>query len=79
MDIPDFIKNYQLACSIFLFLIIFFALYFIKPKWLFNEDGSIREFGIGYMKKTILPLWLIGIILAILSYTFVNFICNLHS
>ena len=43
----------------------------IKPGFLYNRDGSLREFGIGYTNKTIVPLWLFSIILGILSYVFV--------
>ena len=40
----------------------------LQPAFLYSTDGSIREFGVGYKNKTILPLWLTVIILAILSY-----------
>ena len=35
---------------------------------MYNKDGSLRQFGIGYQKKTILPAWLIAIVVAIMSY-----------
>jgi hypothetical protein len=44
-----------------------------KPSFLYNKDGSIREFGIGYKNKTIFPIWLLSIILGIISYLFVMF------
>ena len=40
-----------------------------KPAFLYNSDGSIREFGVGYKNKTIMPIWLLSLILGILSYT----------
>jgi hypothetical protein len=40
----------------------------MKPAFLYNQDGSIREFGVGYKNKTILPIWLLSLILGILSY-----------
>ena len=40
----------------------------MKPACFYNKDGSIREFGIGYKNKTILPIWLLSLILGILSY-----------
>ena len=43
----------------------------LMPAFLYNIDGSIREFGVGYKNKTILPLWLFSIILGIISYIFV--------
>ena len=57
--------------SILLFLIIFGIIQMIKPKFLYNLDGSIREFGIGYKNKTIMPIWLLSIVLGILCYLFV--------
>jgi hypothetical protein len=45
----------------------------MKPAFLYNKDGSIREFGIGYKNKTIVPLWLFSIILGILTYLFVMY------
>lgn len=68
-----FLKNNHTLLSIILFVLIFTSLYYLKPKWLFNEDGSIREFGIGYQRKTILPLWLVSIILGIFCYLFTLF------
>ena len=39
-----------------------------KPNIIFDKNGKPREFGIGYKNKTIVPLWLTVIILAIVSY-----------
>jgi hypothetical protein len=54
--------------SIFLFLVIFGIVQMMKPAFLYNKDGSVREFGIGYKNKTILPIWLFSILLGILCY-----------
>ncbi len=54
-----------------LFIIIFTLIHVNKPSFLYNTDGSIREFGVGYRNKTILPLWLLSIVLGILSYLFI--------
>jgi hypothetical protein len=61
------IKNINLV-SIVVFLILFALVMFIKPSIIFDTNGRPREFGIGYKNKTILPLWLAVIILAIISY-----------
>lgn len=45
----------------------------MKPAFLYNKDGSIREFGVGYKNKTILPIWLLSLILGILSYLFIMY------
>jgi len=62
--------------SIVLFIVLFFIIQWLKPAFLYNSDGSIREFGIGYKNKTILPVWLLSIVLGILSYTAVLFYVN---
>jgi len=54
--------------SIIVFLILFAIILLIKPSVMFDKNGNPREFGIGYKNKTILPLWLAVIILAIISY-----------
>jgi hypothetical protein len=60
-------RNINLV-SIIVFLILFAIILLIKPNIMFDKNGKPREFGIGYKNKTILPLWLAVIILAIISY-----------
>ena len=36
--------------------------------YIFENDGSLRHFGMGYSKRSIIPAWLFAIILAIFSY-----------
>jgi hypothetical protein len=67
----QFIRNNPVLVSILLFFTIFVTIIMFKPGFLFKNDGSIREFGVGYRNKTILPIWLFAIILGILSYLFV--------
>jgi len=67
----SFTRNNTTLVSIIIFLIVFGIIQMIQPSFLYNIDGSIREFGVGYKNKTILPLWLFAIVLGILSYTFV--------
>ena len=66
-----FIRNNITSVSIFLFVLIFAFVYHLKPGFLFDENGSIRDFGLGYKKKTIIPVWFVTFILAIFSYLFV--------
>jgi hypothetical protein len=61
-------RENALFVAITIFVIIFVIINYSKPLFLYNKDGSIREFGIGYKNKTILPIWLFSIILGILSY-----------
>lgn len=63
-----FIKNNILSTTIFLFLVIYIAIINIKPSFLFTKDGSIRHFGLGKRNSTIIPIWLLIIILVIFIY-----------
>jgi hypothetical protein len=67
----NFIEKNHLLCSIILFLAIFGLIILGNPSYLFNSDGSFRQFGIGYRNKTIFPIWLLAIILGILSYLYI--------
>ena len=75
---PSFVRNNVTMVSILLFIFLFGLIQWLKPAFLYNSDGSIREFGIGYKNKTILPVWLLSILLGILCYTAVLFYVN-HS
>ena len=66
-----FTRNNTTLVSIIIFLMIFGMMYILQPAFLYNKDGSIREFGVGYKNKTILPLWLFSIVLGILIYVLV--------
>jgi uncharacterized membrane protein YozB (DUF420 family) len=69
----NYIRENATLFSIVLFLVMFGAIQMMKPAFLYNKDGSIREFGVGYRNKTILPIWLLSLILGILSYLFVMY------
>jgi len=47
---------------------------YFKPTCVFNKDGTMRQFGIGYRNKTIIPIWLVVIIMAYLSYLFLLYL-----
>lgn len=58
----------HLSLAIIIFIIFFVIINLIKPTFMYNDDGSLRTFGLGYRRKTIIPLWLVVIILAIFAY-----------
>lgn len=64
----NFIRKHMISLSIVLFLIVYSIIIACKPSFLNNTDGSFREFGVGQSKRTIIPVWLLAIIIAILSY-----------
>jgi hypothetical protein len=67
----NFIRDNVTLVSIILFIAIFSMIQLSKPAFLYNTDGSIREFGVGYKNKTILPIWLLSIVLGIICYLIV--------
>jgi uncharacterized membrane protein YozB (DUF420 family) len=69
----QFARDNITMTSIVLFIILFVIIHIIKPSFLYNSNGSIRDFGVGYKNKTILPIWLLSIILGILCYLFVMY------
>ena len=43
-------------------------MHYVKPAIIYNEHGGFREFGVGYRQKTVIPIWMASIILAIMAY-----------
>jgi len=64
----NFVRRNITSFSIVIFLIVYVLINFFKPAFIYNNDGSLREFGLGFRKTTVIPAWLLAIILAILSY-----------
>lgn len=76
-----FVRENITLVAIIIFSFVFGLTYYNHPGFLFKTDGSIREFGVGYKNKTIMPIWLFAIILGILSYLAVLYYLsypNLH-
>jgi hypothetical protein len=57
--------------AIVIFIFAFFAIHTLKPNMIYDTDGAFRQFGVGYKHKTVVPAWLVAIILAIFSYLLV--------
>ena len=70
-SLKQIVRINKLSVSILIFLIIITLIHIAKPNFIYTEDGGFREFGLGYRNKTVIPIWIISIILAILTYTFV--------
>jgi len=69
----NFVRENITFFAVALFIVIFGIIQLMKPSCFYNKDGSIREFGIGYKNKTILPIWLLSLVLGILCYLAVMF------
>ena len=72
--IKPFIRNNLAGTAILLYIIVFMLVQYANPSFIYNDDGSLREFGVGYSSKTVLPIWLVAIILGILSYLAVYYV-----
>jgi len=66
-----FIRNNITSCSILIFIFFFTVIQKVEPSFLYNTDGSIKQFGLGRKKHTVVPIWLVTLILSIFSYLFV--------
>jgi uncharacterized membrane protein YidH (DUF202 family) len=63
-----FVLYHKLSIAIIIFLILFSVIHLTKPTMLYNENGSFRQFGVGYRHKTVIPIWGVSIVIAIFSY-----------
>ena len=63
-----FVRYHKLSISILIFLIFFSIIHMMKPTMLYNDDGSFRQFGVGYRHKTFIPMWGVSMVIAIFSY-----------
>ena len=59
----SFIRKHTTSVAILIFIIVFYAIQCCAPSFLYKKDGSIRPFGLGYKSKTVLPIWLIAIVI----------------
>ena len=71
--IKQIIRNNVVTISILIYIFLYLIIMYIKPNFLFQKNGSLREFGIGYRNKTIIPVWFLAIFISTLSYFFVMY------
>ena len=71
--LKGFVRYHKLSISILIFLILFSIVHMMKPTMLYNDDGSFRQFGVGYRHKTVIPIWGVSMVIAIFSYMFVMY------
>ncbi len=67
----NIIRRNITSVSIVVFIILYTLVLSFKPAFIFKKDGNLRNFGIGFRDKTVIPAWLLAIILAIISYLLV--------
>jgi hypothetical protein len=70
----------KLYLAIILFVTLYLLINIIKPEFIFNtKQNCLRPFGVGYKNCSVLSLWLVSILLAILSYFFVIYVYQLNN
>jgi hypothetical protein len=69
-----FLKKHIVSVSLILFLILYsLVVYVLKPSFLYNNDGSFRQFGIGTKKRSVINIMIVTIFLSIISYFSVTY------
>ena len=67
-----YLKKHRVALAILIFVVLFGIIQMFKPGFLYKQDGTFMEFGLGYRNKTVFPIWLLVMVLAIMSYLFAS-------
>ena len=62
------LRIYKVQFAILLFIISFSTVHWIKPSFAYQPNGAYRPFGVGFKHKTVIPVWIVAIIFAIISY-----------
>ena len=71
------IRMHKVSYAISIFILLFSVFHFgLKPSITYYPDGSFRPFGIQYTDETFLPIWLVSLVLGVLSYLFVLYLCS---
>lgn len=66
--------------AVMVFIVLYATVITIQPSFIYNHtQGSLRPFGIGYKNTTIMSLWFVSILLAILSYFLVVYVYNVQN
>ena len=68
-----YVASHMTTISIAIFVILFIAINYYKPGALYNSDGSLREFGLGRKRATVVPLWMAVLLIAVFSYLGVRY------
>ena len=70
----------KLYLSITLFVFLYMIIIIVKPNFVYNHSQNcLRPFGVGYRNTSVLTLWVVSILLAILSYFIVIYSFHLQN
>ena len=64
----EYVKNNIVTIAISLFVAAFFLFTMSKGTFIYTKDGTLRQFGVGRSRSTVIPAWLAAILLAIAMY-----------
>ncbi len=70
--LTSYTKNNGILTSIILFFFFFLITIYSKPGFIFNRDGTLKNFGLGLNTNSVISIEIIVIVLAILSYFVIN-------
>lgn len=71
--LQQWVRRHIIASAMWLYIIVYFLVVYTQPAFLYNTDGSLKAFGLGFRRKTVFPAWALAISLAILAYVAVLF------
>lgn len=63
-----YIRFHKVNSAILLYLILMGIIHWIKPGCIYTPEKGFRPFGLGFRHKTVLPIWIVSILLGIMSY-----------
>jgi hypothetical protein len=66
--LKNVVRRNVVSIAILIYIVLYLLIMSVKPSFLFQKNGSLREFGIGYRNKTVIPVWFLAIFIATLSY-----------
>ena len=55
-----------MLAAIILYCVVMFAYVAIQPSVSYDDKGNLKSFGFGDNSKTIFPLWIVGILVAVI-------------
>ena len=69
----------RLVMIMFVYILLYSTIVMTRPSFIYNNQHDyLRQFGVGYKNTTILPLWLVSILLAIFSYFIVLYFMHVR-
>jgi hypothetical protein len=74
MSVSLYIKNNIISISSILLTLCVVFIYKNQPGFIYNLDGSYKDFGLGKRSKTVFPIWFCILVMAILIYTLLRFL-----